>query len=170
MKNFVLGFLCAILLGVLGTLGVAWLGWLPVGADATPSGMEKIFFEPAVYASVHRRAVDAHNPIVQTDSTLIAGGKLYMDNCVGCHGITGRPAAHLGATFYPPAPQFAKTGTRYTEAEVHWIVGHGIRASGMSAHGPFYSDSEMWLVAAFTKRIGSLSPRLLDEVRRASAE
>jgi mono/diheme cytochrome c family protein len=115
----------------------------------------------AVHASI-RRTVPAElkSPLPADDKTLIAGGKLYLNDCVGCHGAPGKPASDFGATFYPPAPQLARDGTKYSEAEVYWVAKHGIRRTGMSAQGSSYSDQELWLLAGFISHITSLPPRV----------
>jgi mono/diheme cytochrome c family protein len=118
-----------------------------------------------MYASVHasvRRTVpsDLKSPLPSSDETLIAGGKLYLGDCVGCHGAPGKPASDFGATFYPPAPQLARNGTRYAVPEIYWIAKRGIRRSGMAEQGSSYSDQQLWLLAAFISRITTLPPQV----------
>jgi cytochrome c553 len=93
------------------------------------------------------------------DENLIAGGKLYLRACAGCHGKPGKLRDNPGG--YPPPPQFFQVGTQYSEPELFWIVKHGIRRTGMSAYGAFYSDQEMWTLAAFVKRMNNLPPTVL---------
>ena len=95
------------------------------------------------------------NPMAPTDENLIAGGKLYMNDCVGCHSAPGKPASEFGATFYPPAPQFAAAGAQYTEAELFWVAKHGIRRTGMFEQTS-YSDAQLWQLAVFIARIRNL--------------
>src|SRR5258708_129064 len=123
-----------------------------------------------MFASVHasiRRTVPSglKDPLPVDDDRLIAGGKLYLNDCVGCHGEPGKPPSDFGATFYPPAPQLARGGTPYSEAEIYWVAKHGIRRTGMSAQGSYYSDEKLWLLAEFIHRITNLSPQV-----RASIE
>jgi mono/diheme cytochrome c family protein len=94
----------------------------------------------------------------ESDEALVGGGRLYLNDCVGCHGAPGKPPSEFGATFYPPAPQLARDGTRYSEAEVYWIAKRGIRRTGMSAQGSSYSDQQLWLLARFITRITRLPP------------
>jgi mono/diheme cytochrome c family protein len=48
---------------------------------------------------------------------------------------------------------------------VFWIVKHGIRRTGMSAYGPFYSDQQMWDIAAFIQNIRNLPPGVIERIR-----
>jgi mono/diheme cytochrome c family protein len=45
-----------------------------------------------------------------------------------------------------------------------WVIQHGVRRTGMSAYGPFYSEKEMWNLAAFVKRMQDLSPAVLQGI------
>jgi mono/diheme cytochrome c family protein len=91
---------------------------------------------------------------------MIAGGKLYLNDCVGCHGAPGKPPSDFGATFYPPAPQLARDGTTYSEPEIYWVAKHGIRRTGMSEQGSTYTDEHLWQLAAFISHITALPPQV----------
>jgi mono/diheme cytochrome c family protein len=108
------------------------------------------------------------NPLPPTDETLIAGGKLFLNDCVGCHGTPGGPTSTFGATFYPQVPQFSLVGTQYSEAEVFWVAKHGIRRAGMFPQGPDYTDTELWSLSAFITRIKNLSPSVLQGIQQQS--
>jgi mono/diheme cytochrome c family protein len=100
-----------------------------------------------------------------TDEILVAGGKLYMDGGEGCHGDLYK-APRPPEALYTPIPQLPQEGTRYSDAEVFWVIKHGIRRTGMSAYGPFYSDQQVWVIAAFIKQIKNLPPRVLERIQR----
>jgi mono/diheme cytochrome c family protein len=119
----------------------------------------------AVHASVRREAPEVPNPIVPTDDNLIAGGKIYLNECSGCHGAPGKPD-ESGTSLFPPIPQLPTTGTDYSEAQIFWIAKHGIRRTGMFANGEWDSDEKLWTVAAFIKRIKSLSPHVQEALAK----
>jgi mono/diheme cytochrome c family protein len=161
MRRFGIGFLTGGLLLALCIVGYLKLGLADVAADAPiPPWIPRWMFS-SVHASIRRTVPhDLKSPVPTSDETLIAGGKLYLNDCVGCHGAPGKPASTFGATFYPPAPQLARDGTRYSEEEIYWVAKHGIRRTGMSAQGSSYSDEHLWLLAAFISRITNLPPRV----------
>jgi mono/diheme cytochrome c family protein len=78
----------------------------------------------AVHASVRRHAPELANPFPPSDETLVAGGKIFLNECAGCHGTPGK-ATDYSDTLYPPAPQLSKVGTQYTEVEIFWIANYG---------------------------------------------
>jgi mono/diheme cytochrome c family protein len=158
MKGFALGAVAAVGLLVAGTLGYFELGFAAVAADAESPAWESNLMTAAVHASVLRRAESSENPLPNSDATLLAGGKLYMHDCVGCHGAPGRPPSEFGATFSPRVPQFPKVGSQYSQAQLFWVAQHGVRMSGMYPQSPDYSVSELWSLAAFISRIRDLPP------------
>jgi len=169
MKNFIAGFLAGILVLITGVLGYLRLGLLDARSDAAIPDWTARFLYSGIHASVRRTAPKLQNPLPQSDETLIAGGKLYLNDCVGCHGEPGKPPSDFGATFYPPAPQFPRVGTKYSEAEVFWVAKHGIRRTGMSAQGSSYADPKLWSLATFISRFPNLPPHVLEEIQRKSA-
>ena len=108
----------------------------------------------SVHASVRSRAPDLPNPVAPTEENLIAGGKIYLGECSGCHGAPGAPDSESTPdVLFPPIPQFPKVGTEYTEAQIFWIAKHGIRLSGMFANGKWDSDEKLWTMTAYIARI-----------------
>ena len=157
MRRFAVGFLLGGIVLIMCTLGYLRLGLADVAADSYTPAWQTRWMRSAVRASI-RRSVPAglKNPQPADDESLIAGGKLYLNDCVGCHGAPGKPPSKFGATFCPPAPQLARDGTQYSEAQIFWVAKYGIRRTGMSAQGPYYSDQELWLLAGFIRRITNL--------------
>jgi mono/diheme cytochrome c family protein len=157
MRNFLLGMVAGALLFVL--CGVAYLrmGFAEARADLAPAAWEMRLMRAAVHASVRRRAPEMSNPVRPTEENLIAGGKLFINGCSGCHGRAGS-AEDISGSLFPPIPQFHKEGTSYTEAQIFWIAKHGIRRTGMFANGKWNSDQELWTMAAYIKRMRELSP------------
>lgn len=159
MKNFVLGIVFTIVLLAAGGLAYLLLGFAEVRGDLPPSRLESAVMRRTVHASVRREAPEAANPFPPTNDNLIAGGKIYLNECAGCHGTPGKPEEYPGALF-PPAPHFPTVGTEYTEAQVFWVAKHGVRRSGMFANGLWDSDEKLWKAAAFIKRIKQLPPEV----------
>lgn len=168
MRNFLLGVLFTLLAIVLGSLAYLRLGFAEVAADIPPSRWERALMFGSVHASVRRRAPEVSNPVPPTDENLIAGGKIYLGECSGCHGTPGKPAEP--ESLYPPVPQLPTAGTDYTEAQIFWVAKHGIRMSGMFVNGKWDSDQKLWTVAGYIKRIKSLPPHVQEELAKPPAK
>ena len=165
MRNFLLGVLFALAILLLGALAYLRLGYAEVRGDLPPSRWERALLLSAAHASVRRRAPEVPNPVPPTDENLIAGAKIYSEECSGCHGSPGKPE-DIGDSLYPPVPQLPVTGTTYTEAQIFWVAKHGIRLSGMFANGKWDSDQKLWTVAAYIKRIKSLPPHVQEQLAK----
>jgi mono/diheme cytochrome c family protein len=150
--------MCAIAAMAVSTAAYFGLGFADVAADRPPSGLERAVMSSAVAASVRRQAGAAPRPAPCPESCVIAGGKLFLNDCVGCHGGIGGPPSEFGETFFPPAPQFARVGSRFSESELLWVASHGIRMTGMYPQAPGYSDEQLESIVSFIARIRNLPP------------
>src|SRR5215470_1474165 len=144
------------------------LGSVPVNADRQPPAWEARLLGMAVHASVARHAGEQPNPVPPTEESLIAGAEIYTQMCAKCHGQPNAGPGIYGASFYPPAPQFATHPPQYTEAELFWIVKHGVRNTAMPTLGRQLSDENIWQVVAFLKRLDSLQPAVTAEREKRS--
>ena len=86
MRNFILGVVVTILVLVIGSLGLALLGFLPTRANKVPPKMESHIAMSALDNSVDRHATRLNNPVPITDENLTQGLKIYTMNCALCHG------------------------------------------------------------------------------------
>src|SRR5262245_22953135 len=158
MKKYLSASIVVFALLILVSVMITRSGFVPVNADDSPSSLEKSLFPMIVHASVARGAKQQPSGESSTAEDLLAGAEIYKGLCAQCHGqLNGRPSV-FGASFYPPAPQLSGHATSYTEAEIFWIVKHGIRNTSMPAWRNLLSDDDIWHVTAFVKRLDSLPP------------
>jgi thiosulfate dehydrogenase len=168
VRNFLGGVLLTLFVLILGGFAYLRLGFAEVRGDLPPSNWERALMFSSTRASVRRHAPELPNPVSPTDDNLIAGAKIYSDECAGCHGMAGKPD-QTGDSLYPPIPQLPLVGTTYTEAQIFWVAKHGIRLSGMFANGKWDSDEKLWTVAAYIKRIQSPPPRVQQRLAKPEA-
>ena len=169
MKQFFLGSLTTIVVLAVAGFAYLWLGFAEVRADSDPPTLESRIMRMAVHASVRRHAPEITNPVPPTDENLIAGGKIYLNECSGCHGTPGIPRKEADS-LYPPAPRLAEVGTEYSEAQIFWVAKHGVRRTGMFANGVWDNDQKLWTVAAYIRRIRGLPSQVRDEIQRVASK
>jgi cytochrome c553 len=158
VKRFIAGFLAGTIALALAVGVVVRLGLPDVGADAAIPSWYDRWLSTSIHRSVKREASALTTLAPATDQELIAGGKLFLNDCVGCHGEPGKPPSDFGATFYPRAPQLALAGTSYTPTQIYWIAKNGIRRTGMASQSDSYSDEKLRLLAMFIGRMRTLPP------------
>src|SRR5215469_17804705 len=115
MKKFLIGMLVGMAVPIIVVFGYLRLGMAEVRADIPPGRWENYLMNTGMHASVKREAPNAPNPVLPTDENLIAGGKLYLGACAGCHGRPGKPFGGKGPILYPPISELPVVGTRSEE-------------------------------------------------------
>jgi mono/diheme cytochrome c family protein len=156
IKTLILGAVAAYLFAALVLVSVAKLGVLSVQADVAPGPLETTLLGSALHASVARRAPTGSNPMSASEENLRAGARLYRQMCSRCHGLSKESDNTYGRSFYPPAPHLVLNRTSYTDAEMFWIIKHGIRNTAMLAWGSLLSDDEIWQVVTLLGKFDSL--------------
>jgi mono/diheme cytochrome c family protein len=158
----------AIVVLLLGSLGLALLGFLPTPANSAPPEMERIIAMRALDNSVERHAPHVNSPVPTTNENLIAGLKLYTMNCALCHGgIDGQPSA-LAKSFYPPAPNLVLHPPDDEEWHVFYVIRTGVRYTGMPAWDKSLSEPDIWKLTAFLTRVGKLPPAVQDYWKKST--
>ena len=152
----VVATLVAILL--LAYLGIE-AGMMPANADGKPLKVERWAARTSLAATVRRDAPKTPNPLSLDDDNLIAGIKLYAQNCAVCHGAQDGVASNIARGLYQHPPQLAKHGVEDDpDGETYWKIAHGIRFTGMPAFGEALDDTQMWELTLFLKHMDSLPP------------
>lgn len=166
MKHFLQGVIATVAIILFGGFAYLRLGLAETRADLPPSKLESLLMTSAVHASVRREAPEVPNPVAPTDEALLAGGRLYLDGCAGCHGTAGSPKKEGDDGLFPPVPQLPQVGTEYSEAQIFWVVKHGVRRTAMFANGKWDTDKEIWTMAAYIKRIRALPAHVQEELAK----
>lgn len=156
MSKFSTGVAC----GVVATLVVIAAGLLlwpwHVEATAQPARFELAVMRALLNRAVAREAPHLTSPLPPSHENLRAGLKIFRDNCAGCHGDGAHPSPWGTTSFWPRVPQFGSEPPRRPDWEVHWIVTHGIRNTGMGSFAQLLTDQQAWQVASFVSHIRAL--------------
>ena len=151
MKKAFLGAGLLLLALLLSAGVVIGFGLLPANADGNHPRLEARVMPVVLHVAVARQASGERNPNPITEAGLKQGTLTYKTTCATCHGTAKSGPTDFGKSFYPPAPQLSGGLPQYTDAELFWIVKHGIRNTGMPAWGKTLSDEEIWQVVATLK-------------------
>jgi mono/diheme cytochrome c family protein len=168
MRNFILGIIITILVLLLGSFGLALLGFLPTRANSAPPAIERHLAMSALDNSVERHAPHLNNPVPPTDENLIAGLKIYTMNCALCHGDIDRRPSTLEKSFYPPPPNLILYPPDDPEWHLFYVIHNGVRYSGMPAWDKTLAEPDIWKVTAFLARLEKLPPAVQDYWKNAS--
>ncbi|HXN71720.1 MAG TPA: c-type cytochrome [Candidatus Acidoferrales bacterium] len=164
MRGFLTGVLLTLLVICLVTFLVAKKGYMDFNADQEPSLVERKMAMEAVDASTDRHAPDLKNPVAANDENLVAGAKLYVNHCAGCHGLPSNPDSQFGRSFYPTVPAFFKDSPDMPDNQNFYIIQHGIRWTGMPGWNKTLNDTQMWQLVTFLGNIEKLPPAAKKEL------
>jgi mono/diheme cytochrome c family protein len=163
MKKTLLGFGAGLLAGfILLPLGVYLYfqqGYAPVATAAPPWPFEKRLASAALRARIAREA-PGQCPIEATEDNLVAGAKIYREQCAVCHGLSGQPKTPIAQGMFPRPPQLFK-GKGVTDdpvGETYWKTANGIRLTGMPAFRDSLSESQLWQVSQLLLNATNLPP------------
>jgi mono/diheme cytochrome c family protein len=132
MRKFLLGFGVGILSFPIVGFAAAWFGWIPTNAPTTPSALEKTFAHLTLHAAA-RPAQHLSNPIAPTRENLMAGLKIFNDDCAGCHGTPNNATSREpGPILYPNPPMFALKRPSKQDYQLFRIINGGYAIPGCS--------------------------------------
>jgi thiosulfate dehydrogenase len=128
-------------------------GHPPVAVGDNPFPMESRIVKVPLDARISREAPTAA-PLQADEANLVAGAKVYQQECASCHGLKGHPSK-FGATMYPRTPQLWAPHKGSTVVgvsddpvgETYWRVKNGVRLTGMPSYQTLLSEDEMWQVS-----------------------
>ncbi len=168
--GFVLGFL---LLPVAAGLWV-WRGHVPVAVADPPFPQEQEITGMLLDSRIEREMVKT-SPIPVDEANLVAGARVYSENCAVCHGLHGKPSI-FGGHMYPEAPPLweqhhhgADTVMGVTDdplGETYWKVANGIRLTGMPSYKDTLTETEMWQVTVLLGNADKPLPPTAVEILR----
>jgi thiosulfate dehydrogenase len=152
MVRVLLGMILGILLAP--AIVLAWFHWghPPVAVSDPPLFQERALTAVPLHARIDREMLAA-SPIQPTQDNLVAGARIYADQCAACHGLQGKPSS-FGAHMYPKAPPLWEKHHNDVVGvsddpvgETYWKIANGIRLTGMPAYKTTLSETQMWQVS-----------------------
>ena len=172
--KFLLGVIVGLLILPVGAYFYFRYGNPPVAVADTPFPHEQQIVSVPLHARIDREMPHTA-PIEATPANLIAGAKIYHDQCAECHGVYGH-ATDYAAHMYPHAPQLwwphpwnpKVVGVSDDPPGVtYWKVANGIRLTGMPSFDHVLSKTQMWQVTLLLKHADeSLPPEALAIVKQ----
>jgi cytochrome c oxidase cbb3-type subunit II len=112
----------------------------------------------------------AGDPLPVTEGNLLRGKEVFLERCVGCHGLKG-DGKGPGATFMSPPPadftdaDDACCGGDTGPGDFYYRILRGWPGTGMENFGERLSVDDIWRVVLFVKTIpnGTLKPNVTPE-------
>jgi mono/diheme cytochrome c family protein len=159
LRGVLLGIVFTVVAAAIAGYAIIRTGVMPANADEKPPRFEVWAAKTSLHATLRRSAPRVTNPLASTDKNLIAGVKLYAQNCAVCHGDASGKATGVAKGLYQKPPQLAKDGVEDDpDGVTFWKLSHGIRWTGMPAFGKTLKEDQIWQLTLFLKTMDHLPP------------
>ncbi len=169
MVNFLLG----IAVGIAAVLVAEFLfftqGGMPVSArNGQPMPLERFVTGRALQVATGQDA-KRPSPIPADAPNLLAGAKVYRENCALCHGAPGAaPRSPVAQGMFPRPPKLMPPDKGVSDdpvGETYWKVKNGIRLTGMPGFEGALTDTELWQVSLLLLKSDQLPDSVKETLR-----
>lgn len=157
LSGFALGVLATILVAVAVWLTVAYTGAYNVAATDRHADAVRWTLDTTMRRSVERRSGDVELPEALSDELVAQGAGHYSESCVYCHGAPGQNPTDWSRGMRPEPPDLIEAATHWGAEEIYWIIGNGIKMSGMPAFGAHHGPEELAAITVFVSQLPGLS-------------
>lgn len=126
-----------------------------ISALDEPGHFETVMATKAKHEIVaHAVAKLSLQPPGYSDANAKTGQILFSVECATCHGSTGRVPSHIGQSMYPRVPDLGSNEVQsWSDAELFWIIQHGVRLSGMPGFKKFDTDAQLWDLVQYIRTV-----------------
>jgi thiosulfate dehydrogenase len=157
LKGILLGILLGFVLVFVGGYFYFASGQAPVTTNSPEMPFEHRMAKLALKAYLGK-VPHANPPVPADEANLLAGAKVYKEQCAVCHGLPGEPHNAIGNGMFPKPPLlFRGVGVTDDETwESYTKVAGGIRMTGMPGFKDRLSDTQMWQVSVLIKNADKL--------------
>lgn len=152
---FVLGILVILIVAVAAALLLIYSGVYDVAAS---SGHYAAVGWVLDTVKVHSIRYHSPKTVDLSGASTEEGLHHYHEMCAVCHGAPGRPRSAIGEGLLPQPPEMHEIVEEFSPPEIHWVVTHGLKMTGMPGFGMSHSDQDLKnIIAAVLQRIVVMS-------------
>jgi cytochrome c553 len=144
-----------ILSGVGGFL-VAVAGIVPINASSGHWAITRWFLDFSSQRSVAMHALGVQVPSLNQPGLVLRGAGAYEMNCRACHGSPYLQYPKVAQAMTPNPPYLPQVLSEWNDAELFYVVKHGIKFTGMPAWPAQQRDDEVWAMVAFLRTLPNL--------------
>jgi mono/diheme cytochrome c family protein len=170
--KYVLSIVTIVAVLVVGALLFSWFGIYNIAATQPHWYITSSFVSMLRDRSISVRSDDIRAPDLDDPKLEQTAFSHYHAMCRLCHGAPEYPPEEFAIGLYPSPPSMTSGNIQKarSNAEIYWIVKHGLKMTGMPAFGPTHEEEELWGLVALVKEMSQMSPERYRELSRDSSE
>ncbi len=148
---------CAVF-AALGGLAFIYSGIYDVSATTPDNALVAWVVHKVSDTSVGARLAANHAPVgLDKPEKILAGGRLFSENCAVCHGGPGLDQTAIAKGLNPVPPALSRADRKPDPAENFQFIRHGIKMTAMPGFEQSYSDEQIWSLVAFLNGLPGIS-------------
>lgn len=170
MKKILLTIIGVLLVEIVAVIIGAYSGIPDVSATNGEGKIMSWILNTTMDHSISARAENIAAPSLD-DSTLAKKGFNHYDEmCIACHGAPGIKPDEFTQGLNPTPPDLVFSTRDMSPSEMFLVVKNGIKMTGMPGFGLTHSDSEVWSMVAFLKRLQTMTPEEYNVSKKSQSE
>lgn len=135
---------------------VAASGLVPVGASSDHWPLTRWLLQFGMRRSVATHSLLIDVPPLDDPALVLKGATHYHTGCRSCHGSPEHPHPVIAQAMRPAALYLPERVAHWEDAELFYLVKHGVKFTGMPAWPAQQRDDEVWALVAFLRRFPEL--------------
>ncbi|NJC33932.1 cytochrome c553 [Sphingomonas jejuensis] len=135
----------------------AWSGIFNVAASSGHWAITDWFLHWTMRNSVRTHTLLEGVESPRDPSGLISAAGHFEQSCAVCHGAPGQKASPVTRSATPPAPDLTETVPTWTDAQLFWILKHGVKYTGMPAWPTLERKDEVRRMVGFIRLLPEMS-------------
>lgn len=153
-----------------GGLVVSASGIVPIKASSGHWAITEWFLQFSKTRSIETHALRIDPPPLDDPDLALRGAGHYDLGCRPCHGGAGGDVPRIAEFMLPPPPDLTMRAPLRQDAELFYVVKHGIKMTGMPAWAAQQRDDEVWAIVAFLRRLPELDDTAYARLTRGEHE
>jgi cytochrome c553/cytochrome c5 len=156
LRTAAIHFVVFMFLIAAGGLLVVVTGLVPVKASSGHWPVTRWLLDFSSSRSIATHSVGIKPPDLNQAGLVIKGAATYDLNCRACHGSPSLQAPRVAAAMTPNPPYLPPTLAEWKDAELFYVIKHGIKFTAMPAWPAQQRDDEVWAMVAFLREFPKL--------------
>jgi len=163
-KRWMLRFTGMFVVLGLGGFILAASGIVSIKASSGHWAITRWFLQFSKSRSLAIHTLGLRIPSLDEPWKIMKGAGHYDIGCAPCHGNPFQAQSQIAEQMLPPPPPLRYIRSRRDDAELFYIVKHGIKFTGMPAWPSEYRDDEVWSIVAFLRQWPALDAQRYREL------
>lgn len=164
MRTWLRNLLIALALAAAGGVAFVYFGVFNVAATSQHGYLVYHFLHTVMLRSVLAHSDSVKAPDLSDPARALRALPLYHQHCVQCHGAPGIAPDALAFGLRPEPPNLLEPGRNWKDAEIYWVISHGLKMTAMPAWQHQLGETELWDMTALVKLMPTLSPQRYREL------